>query len=651
MNILEPRRFACKAVRWVFWTMVITLAVAPTGALAQSSAPANGLTNMNYSRSRPYFPNVAGPYFSPEIPAVQMENSPRLHDLIQNGKLQLSLEDAISLALENNLNIEVSRFSEYYAQTDLLRTRAGGTTRGINPGLFGGVTAFGGSSTGGGGGGTGNAGGISGGGGAINTGTTSCCDPFAGVSFGWDQNTSPLNSQVISGIPTVSGQNSSVSTFFSQGFLTGTTFTVALSGFRQSTSSQIFNPVTGSGFVLFDPEVPAAMTIGFNQKLLNGFGRRANAKFIRIAENDVQQADSTFRQQVMTTVAQVLDQYYDLLYYRQNVQTAKQALTYDEQLLSDNKKQVEIGTLAPLEIVRAESQVATDQQNLVVAETNYLQEQELLKTSLSKHVTPDLAESSINATDNFSEPQPNDIPALPEALTSAEKNRPEIEQAQLNIRDQDITIENARNGLLPTLDLFGTYNPTGLSGNRLINQSGMAVLVPSGLGSSLSQVFRNTYPNYSFGVSLVFAIRNRSAQADMATALLQDRQLKVQLQQQQNQVAQDVRNAEIGVTQARAQVNAAEKAVVLAKETLDDERKKFQLGESTTLNVLLTEQQYIASQGTAAQAHDNYAKALVTFYQATGTTLDKFNIQLAEAKSGRVTRVPNIPGTPSTSTP
>jgi len=584
-----------------------------------------------------------------------MSNSERLRSLIHDGKLQLSLSDAIALVLENNLDIDVARYSLAYARTDLLRTKSGGATRGINPALFGGVTAFAGAGGVSSSGGTGGAGGLTGGGGARNVGSVGCCDPFAGVTFGWDRNTSPLNFTVVSGVPVVTTQTSNVSTFYGQGFLTGTSYVVALSGLRQSTTSSN---------TLFDPEVPTGLTIGINQHLLNGFGYRANAKFIRIAKNDLKFADSTFRQQVITTVSQVLNLYSDLLYYRENVRVAQQALAYAEKLLADNKRQVEIGTLAPIEVVRAESEVATDQQNLIVAQTNYLEQQETIKTALSKHVDPDLAGAQIEASDKLPEPAENDIPTLAAAIQQAEKNRPEISQAEINTLNQEVTIQAARSSLLPTLDVFATYAPTGLSGNSLRCPSGTFLstsgprlcqpggispaLVVGGFSQSLTQIFHSNFPDYSFGVTLQIPIRNRSAQADMATALLQERQLRTQLQQTKNQVDQQVRNAVIAVTQAKAQINAAHKAVILAQQTLDAEQKKFQLGESTVFLVIQAERDLVTAQGNEVLAHSNYSKALTQFWQATGSTLEKHNIELAEAKTGQVARAPNIPGTPVT---
>ena len=415
--------------------------------------------------------------------------------------------------------------------------------------------------------------------------------------------------------------------------------------------------------------------MGFDQQLLNGFGYRANAKFIRIAQNDLKISNSVFRQQVITTVAQVLNLYWDYLSYKENVRVAEQALAYSEKLLSDNKRQVEIGTLAPIEVVRAESEVASDQQNLIVAQTSLQQQAELIKTALSRKVDSELIIAQIDAVDKLPEPRPDDIPPLDQALKQALQNRPEVEQADLNLRYASIVVKANRNALLPTLDLFATYAPSGLSGlspvlepcpsgytaNENQCQGTGLPTIPrpvgissQGISQSLSQLFRGNYPDYSFGFTLQFPIRNRAAQADVARALLEQRQLEEQLQRQKNQVEQDVRSAEIGVIQAKAQIQAAAKAVLLAQKTLDAEQKKFQLGESTVFLVIQAQRDLATAEGNEVKARSTYAKALTQFQQVTATIIADYHIELNDALQGKVTRSPNIPGTnnaPESQTP
>ncbi len=634
--------------RLLWLALAVGLVVGPARLKAQQSTPVPSST-IDFRANR-WFPNLLEPYFSPSVPEARLSNSERIHALIREGKLRLSVEDAIALALENNLDIAVARFGPAYAQTDILRTRSGGAARGVqgafqSSALFAGALG-GGVSTGGAAGG-GGAGGATGGGSAVNLGNAGSFDPVAGFSFGWDRRTTPLGTKAVTGVPYLTSQNSGYQGYFTQSFQTGTSYTLFLSGSRSTSTSLT---------ALFNPQVTSSFGVGINQPLLSGFGYRANAKFIRLAKNSANIADSVFRQQVITTVTQVLNLYYDLLYFRENVRVAERSLALAQKTLNDNKRQVEIGTLAPIEVVRAESEVAARQQDLIVAQTGLQQQQELIRTALSKQVDKELAAAEIDPTDQLPEPKPEDVPPLDEALSLAAKNRPEIEQADLNLRGQEITVKANRNGLLPSLNFFATYIGQGLSGNRC--GQGLPVILclqdpltngqvlPGGSSQALTQTFQGQFPDYSFGINLSFPIRNRSAQADAARALLEERQLRTQLQKTKNQVAQEVRNAEIALIQARAQIEAARKAVTLAEQTLDAEQKKFQLGESTVFLVIQAQRDLVVAEVRQVLARSIYAKALTQFTQATGTTLTKHKIEIAEAREGRVSRTPNIPGTP-----
>jgi outer membrane protein TolC len=643
-----------KSLIWLAVVMTLgTLLVAQSLSAQDLNKPAKPAT-LQYGNTR-WFPSIWDPYVSPMVPEPRMSNSERLHLLIREGKLHLSVEDAIALALENNLDIAVARYNIAYAQTDVLRTQGGGAARGISGGFTSGALfagAIGGGVSGGGGGSSGRGGGISGGASATQLGGGTF-DPSAFFSMGWDRNTSPLGTTVITGVPFVTSQGTSYSTGITQAFQTGTSFTVATGGSRGTTTS--LTPV-------FNPQVSTFMAVGFTQPLLNGFGRRANSTQIRIAKNSLNIADSLFRQQVITTVAQILNYYWDFLTFKENVRVAEQALAYAQKLLSDNKRQVEIGTLAPIEVVRAESEVAARQQDLIVAQTSLQQQQELIKTALSKQVGPELAAAQIVPEDKLPEPKPDDVPPLEEALRVAIANRPEIEQTELKFRDQDNTIMGRRNSLLPSLNVFATYVASGLSGNQLLcppgdTAYGARCAVPNdafvaplgiatgGVGQALTQTWQGHYPDYSFGVNLSIPIRNRSAQADAARALLERRQLETQLQQYRNNIAQQVRTAEIAVIQAKAQIEAARKAVILAQQTLDAEQKKFQLGESTVFLVIQAQRDLATMEGNEVRARSTYAKAITQFQQQTATVLRNYHVELSDAKEGKVSRVPNIPGT------
>jgi outer membrane protein TolC len=596
------------------------------------------------------FPDIFDSFMSLPVPQPSMENSPRLKDLIRDGKLWLSLQDAIALALENNLDIDVARFEIPKAQTDYLRTKAGSAARGvtgetISTALFAG--AIGSSTTSGASGGGGGAGGVGYSSGVVNLGSAGCCDPALYISSGWNQATTPLGTIALTGLAAVGSTYNSYTAYYSQGFMTGTSIAVGAAGYRTTTSALT---------ALVNPDITSYLGITLSQSLLQGFGYRANAASLRMARNGLKIADNSFRQQVMTTLGTVVNDYWDLLYYRENVRVQEEALKWAQTQLRDDTLQVEIGNMAGAEITGARAEVASRQQNLIAAQTQYRQQEEKVKTELSKHVDADLSGVAIEPTDKLPEPTPNDILSLDEALNLAAKNRTEIEQVQLNMRNQEITIQQVRNRLLPSLGVYASYAPTGLSGHFLCGGNplyepgcpkGVTGYVPGGAGDSLSQVFRNVYPSYSLGVNLSIPIRNRTAQADAARALIEERQYRVQLQQKINQAQQDVRNAVIAVNQARLRIDAAKESTAAFKETLEGEQKKFHAGESTPFLVIQRERDVATAEGTEAQARDDYAKALTQYATATGTILDKFNIEISEAKTGQVTRAMNIPGTTS----
>jgi len=597
---------------------------------AQPSAAAND--SFGYTNS----PSIFKAYSYPHVPAPTLSNSPQLDQLIQNNKLELSLDSAIELALQNNLDIAVSRYQLPLARLDILRTKAGSAARGVQGAILSNALFAGaiGAGVSGASGASGTGGGGFSGGGVASTSALGPGDPIAGASFGWNSSSTPLNFASVYGIGVLGSHTSAYSTFFGKGFFTGTSFLTSITGTRNSSTS------TTS---LFNPSIPTTLTVGLNQHLLKGFGRRANSVFIRIANNDLHIADTVFKKQVITTVAAVLNAYYTLLADRDQVRVAQSAVNYSQKLVEDDRKQVQIGTLAPLDVVQAESELASDQQSLIVAQTNYLQQQEGIKTLISKRVTAVLAGVSIDATSILPEPTPHDIPPLAQALTDAIKNRPELQQDELNLQNQDYTIQSNRNGLLPTLDAFATYQSNGLAG---VPYGGLVIAGPGGLGDSLGQVFGGKYPSYSVGLTLSIPIRNRVEQANAAQAVVELHQMRTSVQRDKNVIEQDVRTAEIAVTQAKAQINAALKANDYAHQALDAEIKKLHLGVSTTLNVILLQRDLITAEGNLAKARQAYAQALVQFQQATGTTLDAHNIVLSNPQTGEYSRRTNIPGTP-----
>jgi outer membrane protein TolC len=567
---------------------------------------------------------------------MTLTNSPRLESLISGGKLELSLADALALALENNLDIAVQRYIPRFAQTDVLRTQSGQAARGFTGALIpGGLSAgaLGAGVTGAGAGsGVGSAGGITGGGGAVQVGPTGNFDPSLNFNFSWDRVSSPLNTTQVSGVPVSTGQTTAFSGSYAQLLPQGTSYSLTLSTQRQSSTQQ---------FLRFNPAAVSRFALGFNQPLASGFGKLPNERFIRVARNNVKVADEVFQQQVITTVVTVANAYWDLAAARENVRVAEQSLGVSERLLKDNQFRVEVGTMSPLEVVSAEAEVAARTRDLTVARTNLQLQEAALKNLLSKKVDQALDAAGIVIKDPMPEPRDSDLPALSVALGFALENRPDLRQAERNLQNQDVSNRFTENNLLPGVSVFGFYAGSGLYGDSSAGQGG--------LWDALGQTFRADYPEYAGGATVSVPLRNRVAQADNIRSQLEGQQLRVGLQRSRNQVSLEVRQAVIGIIQGKAQVQAAHEATRLAREIWQGEQNKLEAGASTSYDVILRERDFVTAEQAELTAVAGYAKAMVELDRAMGATLRHNGIEFADALSGTVTKMPAPPsGSPKT---
>jgi len=605
----------------------------------------------DYSKGPRFFPNAIAPYEPIHVSEPMLTNAPRLDQLIQDGKLMLSLDDAISIALENNLDIYVQRFTPWIAETALLKAKAGGVPQSGSSQLV-----------------------------VLGSGPTGSFDPVITSALNWSRSSQPINNPFTSGagstaVPFFTSYSANVNFGYSQLFHTGTSVSVAFNNNRSSTTLND---------VIFNPALQSTMAFTISQPLLNGFGILPNTRFILEAKNTVKVAESQFEQQVITSATAVANAYWELVFDRENVKVQQAAVGVSHKLYEDNKKQLEIGTMAPLDVLTAESELATDTQNLILAQTTKLQQETVLLNLITKNlVSPDVLNVEVIPTTPIATPDVTENLALADAVQEAWQKRPEIVQAQLNLKNAGIEVKATKNSLLPRADLFGQYSATGLNGNKvvttqtptgtfspdltvpLVDQNGNILnvngtpafagiqnfnttraLQPGGLPEALSTMINNNFPTYAFGLNITLPIRNRSAQADSARALLDERQIEVQYRQLQNSIVLNVRNAQIALQQDRAQVAAAEKAQTLAAQTLDAEQKKYQLGSSTSYNVVLRARDLTTAQGNLLRARVNLEEAAVNFNQAMGRTLEVNRIVVSDAIRGKALRQPLIPGTP-----
>jgi outer membrane protein len=602
-----------------------------------------GLSKHSYVKGAHSFPTLIAPYAPIRIDAPNVVNSPRIDQLIRDNKLQITLQDAVELALENSLDIAVARYNPWIADTDILRTKSGGQGRGTTGADFGTSSAN-----------------------ITPTNPFVSYDPIITAAAQIDSRTTAVNNPFLSGTGvganSLTGLHSHATIFnlgYSQSFSPGTTINVAWDNTRSS---------SGSSANFFNPSVQSSLTAGFSQQLLNGFGTFVGRRNIMIANNNRKIADLVFMAQAITTVTNTINAYWELVYAREAVKVQQQAVAVSDKLFNDNKKQLEIGTMAPLDVTRAESEVASDRQNLIVAQTTQLQDEQILKNAMSKNpLAPNLINVEIIPLDLPAPIEAVENSSFEAAIQEAFVKRPDIQEQNYNLKNAGIEVRTTKNALLPTLTLSAQYSSSGLAGNSpilgpsvvtagapIVDSNGNPVTVTGaggvqtpifqqvvttpvtgisqqGFGTAQNQVFTNQFPDYFASLNLYLPLRNRSAQADNARATLTQRQLETQLQQLRNAALLDVRNTYIALQQDRARVDAAIKARELQKQTFEAEQKKYTLGASTVYNVILTQRDYVTAQGTELRALSDLVEAKANFERAVGRTLEVNRVTIANS--------------------
>jgi outer membrane protein len=619
-------------------------------------------TANDYTHLHGILPNPLKLYTPTDVPAPRLGNTPRLDSLLRDGKIYLSLSDAILLALENNFDIAISRINLDIADTDILRAKAGSSLRGISTGLV--TTTLGGSGitvTGGGG-----PGGTSGGAGGGGTGTGGLVlstngggpvpenlDPSLTSSMEYEAVQQLQSNLLFSGGKSVLTTDTATYNFgYQQGFLTGTALNVTFNNSRVTTD----NPFTS-----YSPNITTTFRASATQHLLQGFGWGINGRFIVQAKNDRRITDSAFRQQLLYTVNQVEVIYWGLVSAYEDEQAKERALAQSTQLTEDNRKQLQIGTLAPLDVVNSDSAVAADKQALVASQSNLEYQQLIMKQAIARNLEdPTLANAPVVPTDRVGlDRLPEEDMKVEDLVQQAYINNPQIEQAVLSMKNNEITIKAEKNGLLPTVDAYAFYGGSELAGAQNPNQNcgpfGTGVFVPCtptnggvkgpiSYGTAFGNLFNNTAPDKGVGVNITIPLRNRTAQADQARSQMEYRQVQMRLQQLYTQIRIQVINGQYALTNDRAQVTAAQAGREYAAQALDAEQKKFKLGASTSALVLQQQRNMANAENTLISATAAYAKDRAALLQLLSKTLDRYGISITDAAAGTMTAAPMIPG-------
>src|SRR5271165_446049 len=415
-------------------------------APAPQAAPAPALPQavhlQDYTKPRSAFPHILQPYQSQEVAQPSSANSPRIDALMHDGKIYLSIDDAVALTLENNLDIDIARYNLNIAEADLLRAKAGASILGVSTGIVqntpgGGVGGLGntvGSGTGGttiaaGGAGTGTNGLVSS---TLGIGSPiTSFDPVITGTLQLDKNETVSSSSVSPAPSGILAQNTYTADFgYTQGFQWGSTLTAAFNNTHLATDST---------FALLTPQLSSNFQVRLTQNLLQGFGSLPNTRFIRIAKNNREISDVAFRLQIITTVDQIENIYWDLVYAYENVRVQEEALTYAQKALQDTQNQAKVGTVPPIQVVSAQSTMATDQQNLIVAQNNLQLQELLIKNALSRSIEdPILAEADVIPTSTMQLPEQEPVVPVQDMINDALRHRAELVESRIDLNSRDI---------------------------------------------------------------------------------------------------------------------------------------------------------------------------------------------------------------------
>jgi len=617
---------------------------------AQTSTAANGTEPQAAPRpaaasqfEMPKSYNPLHAYSADEVPEPALANSSRLDHLIRDGKLYLSLKDAIELALENNLDLAIARYNLPIADTDILRTQAGGFFRGVNTGVVqgtpgGGVGGFGTGAPGAGAGGTtGGAGGAGAGASGLVQSTlgagtvVASYDPTITGSVGVEHQTTPLVNLQVYDVPSLQLNTAQANFSYSQAFATGTSISFQFNNSRQTANSPD---------IFLSPALSSMFRFSIQQELLAGFGFGPNLRYLRIAKNNKKISDIAFRDQTIATVTQIENIYWDLVSAYEQTRVNEQSSTFAQQTFENARKQFQLESIPEMDVMRAEAEVSRRDQELTVARTSLEFQQTLVKNAVTKSLEdPVLEAMPVIPTDRLQDVPTGTVPSIQDLTLSALQDRPELAESDVDLANRRISRQAARNALLPALSLVGFWGSSGLAGPlnpACISSGNCSSSAPGDFGGALQNAFNNSSPDYYFGLNLNIPIRNRVAKADQYRSELEYRQAQLRMEQLKKQVRIEVRNAQYALEQTAARVQAARKARDLAKRTFEITQKEQDLGAGSSYQTLSAQRDLALAELDLVTAMTVFEKAKVELDRATGSTLEHNGIRVEDAVSGTI---------------
>jgi outer membrane protein len=584
---------------------------------------------------KPHGPLLVRSYMPATVPAVELRNSDHLHNLIRAGHLYLTVQDAIALAIENNLDLEVDRYGPLNAEWNLERAQGGGPLRGVNngsslvnqatsgQGVLGSEVAAGLATNNGGGGG--------GGGGATVTQigpVTQNLDPVLQNATSFSHTTTPQPITSVSETPTLINTQHVIDSFVQEGFLSG--------GYVQVTANESYLKQNAPTDYL-NPSVAPVVQIYLRHNLLQGFGTGVNGRFIRVAQKNIQAAQETFRSQLLNAVANVLNLYWDLVTDDDDLAVRQRAVDQAQKFYDDTRKQIELGVVPRFEASRAQANVTNSRQLLGIAQATAQQQENLLKNAISRNGLEDetLDSAQIVPLDRIEVPDQDNLPSLRDLVAKALANRPDVALAKINDEASEISAEGTANGVLPSLQAFAALKASGLAGTSAPYQ-GVAPepYYLGGLGNALGQVFRDNFPSRNAGFLFAGTIHNHIAQGDYGVDQLQLRQGDLVERRNQNQLVVDISNYMVALRQARSRYSQAVDSRKLLEELLEKSKQSFSFGAATISDLEAAQTALVAAQETELQTRSSFSHARTSLDQVLGQTLETNHVSVGQALKG-----------------
>ncbi len=557
-----------------FVLLLAVSAAAPAqnkSAATTSPPPGNPLSRVFY-----------GYYTSPTVRSYDLRGESDLDSMIKDGKLEITDEDAVRLALENNVDINVQRYTPYFTLWGVDKGRAV-----LNPSI------------------------------QFSTNLNRLASPAASLLAGAD---------TVFGITTL---NDLVVHKPFEG------------GFDVDVELRTQRLRTNNFFTSLNPAITPTLSLTLTQHLLKDFGRISRGRLVRIARNSYGMSEQDFVTQVTAIVTNVLNSYWDLVFADEDIKVKETALKLAQVVLDQNRIQAQVGTMAPLDVVQAEAEVASNNQQLVVARYNRKITEEQLKTLISSRQDPGLIPATIIPLSKPEAPKP---PAddVTQAIRRALEIRPEVKRQQLDQENKKIQIDYTRNQLKPTLDLQASYSQNGLGGDTIIRDTSNGFfnapvigVIPGGYGDAFKSLFTYRYLGYVVGFNLSIPIGNDDARANNAQAQIDYRQGEDRLRSQKQQIALQVRQAYERLELGRASAEAAAATVRYQEQRLQGEQDKYSLGATTTRSIIEAQRDLETAQSTLLQAKIDLIKSRIALDQAVGDTFAAHNIELQDAMQGK----------------